>query len=73
MSAEIIRHIDTIARDKEIDRDELYESVEQALAQALSRASSRRPLTPRDAPPRLRRPRAAAGAARLQPRRRRLP
>ena len=37
MSAEITRYIDSIARDKEIDGDALYEAVEAAVAQALSK------------------------------------
>ncbi len=36
-SADIVRYIDTIARDKEIDKEELYASVELALAQALAK------------------------------------
>lgn len=35
--SEIIRYIDTIARDKDIDRDALFEAVEQSMAQALSK------------------------------------
>jgi N utilization substance protein A len=35
--SDIIRYIDTIARDKEIDREGLFEAVEQAMAQALSK------------------------------------
>ena len=34
---DIVRYIDTIARDKEIDREGLFTAVEQAVAQALSR------------------------------------
>ena len=35
--SEIIRYIDTIARDKEIDKEALCEAVEQSMAQALSK------------------------------------
>lgn len=34
---EVIRYIDTIARDKDIDREALFEAVEQSMAQALSK------------------------------------
>jgi N utilization substance protein A len=36
-TAEILRYIDSIARDKEIDKDSLIVAIEQAMAQALSR------------------------------------
>ncbi len=35
--SDILRYIDTIARDKEIDKEALVEAVEQAMAQALSK------------------------------------
>jgi N utilization substance protein A len=36
-SEEILRYIDSLARDKEIDKDELFESIEQAVAAALAK------------------------------------
>ncbi|MCB9870951.1 MAG: transcription termination factor NusA [Planctomycetes bacterium] len=36
-SEEILRYIDTLARDKEIDREGLFESIEQAVAAALAK------------------------------------
>ena len=36
-SEDILRYIDSLARDKEIDKDELFESIEQAVAAALAK------------------------------------
>ena len=36
-SEDILRYIDSLARDKEIDKNELFESIEQAVAAALSK------------------------------------
>lgn len=36
-SADILRYIDSIARDKEIDKESLIQGIEQAMAQALAR------------------------------------
>ncbi len=36
-NADILRYIDTIARDKEIDKDSLFAAIEQAVAQALAK------------------------------------
>lgn len=36
-SADILRYIDSIARDKEIDKESLMQGIEQAMAQALAR------------------------------------
>lgn len=36
-SAEILRYIDSIARDREIDKEELFRSIEQAVHQAISK------------------------------------
>jgi N utilization substance protein A len=36
-SEDILRYIDTLARDKEIDKDELFESIEFAVAAALAK------------------------------------
>jgi len=35
--SDIVRYIDSIARDKEIDRESLYQAIEQAVAQAVSK------------------------------------
>src|SRR6059058_1215919 len=35
MNAEVIRHVDSIARDKNIEREQVYTDVEQAIASAL--------------------------------------
>src|SRR6185436_20093561 len=36
-NADILRYIDSIARDKEIDKDSLFLAIEQAVAQALAK------------------------------------
>ncbi len=36
-SEDILRYIDSLSRDKEIDKDELFESIEQAVAAALAK------------------------------------